>query len=221
MPQQGLAARSLVVLATTIPLLAPGSVPVRAQSPEAFVSVTDAMLQDPAPGDWLTWHRSLNSWGYSPLDQIDRDNVDDIQMAWTRALAPGMQQGTPLVYDGVMPMPNPRDVIQALDADTGEIAWKFEQRAGTTSLVATGGGLVFGLIGNGRGCALDHETGEVLREINLGSSVTGFPITYAVDGRQYVVVSTGTSLSSRDNMRLTPELRPSKGNNFFVFALPD
>ena len=136
-------------------------------------------------------------------------------------LAPGMQQGTPLVYDGVMPMPNPRDVIQALDADTGEIVWKFEQRAGTTSLVATGGGLVFGLIGNGRFRALDHETGEVLREINLGSSVTGFAITYAVDGRQYVAVSTGTSLSSRDNMRLTPELRPSTGNNLFVFALPD
>ena len=97
--------------------------------------------------------------------------------------APGMQQRTPLVYDGVMLMPNPRDVIQALDADTGEIVWKFEQRAGTTSLVATGGGLVFGWIGNGRFRALDHDTGEVLREINLGSSVAGFPITYAVDGR--------------------------------------
>ena len=135
--------------------------------------------------------------------------------------APGMQERTPLVYDGVMLMPNPRDVIQALDADTGEIVWKFEQRVGTTSLVATGGGLVFGWIGNGRFRALDHDTGEVLREINLGSSVAGFPITYAVDGRQYVAVSTGTSLSSRDNMRLTPELRPSTGNNFFVFALPD
>ena len=50
--------------------------------------------------------------------------------------------------------------------------------------------------------------------------MTGFPITYAVDGRQYVVASTGSSLSSRDNMRLTPELRPSNGNNLFVFALP-
>jgi len=60
----------------------------------------------------------------------------------------------------------------------------------------------------------------VLWEINLGSSVTGFPITYAVDGTQYVVASTGNSLSSRDNMRLTPELSPSHGNNLFVFALP-
>ena len=54
----------------------------------------------------------------------------------------------------------------------------------------------------------------VLWEINLGSS--GFPITYAVDGRQYVAVSTGTPRF----INLTPELRPSLGNNLFVFALP-
>ncbi len=110
--------------------------------------------------------------------------------------------------------------VQAISAETGEIAWTYEQRAGTTSLVATGGGLVFGGDGNGRFRALDHETGAVLWEINIGSSVTGFPITYAVDGRQYVAVSTGSSMSSRDNMRLTPELRPTTANNLFVFALP-
>ena len=64
--------------------------------------------------------------------------------------------------------------------------------------------------------AFDDETGEVLWEINLGSSVSGFPITYAVDGRQYVAVSTGTPRF----LDLTPELRPSTGNNLFVFALP-
>ena len=110
--------------------------------------------------------------------------------------------------------------VQAISAETGEIVWTYEQRAGTTSLVATGGGLVFGGDGNGRFRALDHETGAVLWEINIGSSVTGFPITYAVDGRQYVAVSTGSSMSSRDNMRLTPELRPTTANNLFVFALP-
>ncbi len=110
--------------------------------------------------------------------------------------------------------------VQAISAETGETVWTYEQRAGTTSLVATGGGLVFGGDGNGRFRALDHESGEVLWEINIGSSVTGFPITYAVDGRQYVAVSTGSSMSSRDNMRLTPELRPTTANNLFVFALP-
>ena len=59
------------------------------------------------------------------------------------------------------------------------------------SLVATGGGLVFGGDANGRFRAFDHESGEVLWEINLGSSVSGYPISFSVDGKQYVAVNTG------------------------------
>ena len=80
---------------------------------------------------------------------------------------------------------------------------------------------MFGGDVNGRFRAFDHETGEVLWEINLGSPVSGFPMTYAVNGRQYVAVSTGNSYSSEFFIGLTPELRPSAGNNLFVFALPD
>jgi alcohol dehydrogenase (cytochrome c) len=89
------------------------------------------------------------------------------------------------------------------------------------SLVTTGGGLVFGGDVNGRFRAFDQRTGDVLWEINLGSPVTGFPISYAVDGRQYVAVSTGNAATASGFMGLTPELRPSAGNNLFVFALPD
>ena len=111
--------------------------------------------------------------------------------------------------------------VQAISAETGTITWKHEQRAATLSLVATGGGLVFGGDVNGRFRALDQNTGEVLWEINLGSPVTGFPITYAVDGRQYVAASTGTAITVSALLPLSPELRPSSGNNLFVFALPD
>ena len=89
------------------------------------------------------------------------------------------------------------------------------------SLVTTGGGLVFGGDVNGRFRALDQETGEVLWEINLGSPVTGFPISFAVDGRQYVAVSTGNAGTASGFIRLTPKIRPSAGNNLFVFALPE
>ncbi len=106
--------------------------------------------------------------------------------------------------------------VWAISAETGERTWLREQRAATYSLVTTGGGLLFGGDGNGRFRAFDQETGEVLWEINLGSPVSGFPITYAVDGRQYVAASTGGRVSG-----LTPELRPSVGNTLFVFALPD
>ena len=111
--------------------------------------------------------------------------------------------------------------IHAVSAETGETQWQFETRAGTMSLVATGGGLVFGGDVNGRFRAFDEETGNVLWEINLGSPVTGFPISYAVDGTQYIAISTGTAGNANTQLSMTRELRPSFGNNLFVFALPD
>ena len=99
-----------------------------AQSSPEFVPVTDAMLQAPAPDDWLMWRRTLDGWGYSPLDQIDRDNVGELRLVWSRALTRGgRQQGTPLVYDGVLYMPNPSDVIQAIDAATGDLLWEYRR----------------------------------------------------------------------------------------------
>ncbi|MDD9896982.1 MAG: PQQ-binding-like beta-propeller repeat protein [Gammaproteobacteria bacterium] len=106
--------------------------------------------------------------------------------------------------------------VRAVSAETGRTEWLFETRAGTMSLVATGGGLIFGGDANGRFRAFDHETGEVLWEINLGSSVSGYPITFSVNGKQYVAVNTGGGQPN-----LTPELRPSRGTNLYVFALPD
>ena len=122
-------------------------------------------------------------------------------IAWRPELAPG--------YDDV-------GSVQAISAETGEVVWNHQQRAATMSLAATGGGLVFGGDVNGRFRAFDDRTGDILWEINLGSPVSGFPITYAVDGRQYVAVSTGSGRF----LELTPELRPSANNNLFVFALP-
>ena len=109
-------------LAAAVVSLAPPA--AQAQPASDFVPVTDEMLQDPAPGDWLMWRRTLDGWGYSPLDQIDRDNVGDLRMVWTRALTEGRQQGTPLAYGGVIYMPNPADVIQAIDAVTGDLVWE-------------------------------------------------------------------------------------------------
>ena len=110
--------------------------------------------------------------------------------------------------------------VRAISVETGATRWLHEQRAATMSLVATGGRLIFGGDTNGRFRALDQDTGAVLWEINLGSPVSGYPITFALDGRQYVAVSTGTAANASINLRMTPELRPSFGNNLFVFALP-
>ncbi len=117
--------RGLLFAGAVTAFLLAGAAAAGAQAPDdEFVPVTDEMLQDPAPGDWLMWRRTLDGWGYSPLDQIDRDNVGDLRMVWTRALGPGSQQGTPLAYGGALYMPNPSDVIQALDAVTGDLIWE-------------------------------------------------------------------------------------------------
>ena len=116
--------RILPVVAMAIALSPTAPTIVHAQPSDDFVPVTDAMLQDPAPDDWLMWRRTLDGWGYSPLDEVNRDNVGELRMVWSRGLTEGRQQGTPLVYDGVMYMPNPNDVIQAIDAATGDLLWE-------------------------------------------------------------------------------------------------
>ena len=116
-----------VAVAVAVAVAALGSVGVRAQSGDGFVPVTDAMLQNPDPADWLNWRRTLDGWGYSPLDQITTDNVDRLQLAWSWGLAEGSQQTTPIVHDGVMYLANPGAIVQALDAATGELLWEYRR----------------------------------------------------------------------------------------------
>jgi alcohol dehydrogenase (cytochrome c) len=110
--------------------------------------------------------------------------------------------------------------IYAISVETGKTLWKYEQRAGMMSLVATGGRLIFGGDTNGWFRAFDQDSGKALWEVNLGSPVTGYPITYSAGGKQYVAVSVGNSLVSSGLNRLTPELHPSNVSNIFVFGLP-
>jgi alcohol dehydrogenase (cytochrome c) len=110
--------------------------------------------------------------------------------------------------------------VWAISAETGKTVWKHEERAGALSLVATGGGLVFGGDANGRFRAFDDRSGKVLWEVNLGSPVSGFPVTFAVNGKQYVAVTTGPSLVAGSDNRIASELKPGNAANVFVFALP-
>lgn len=86
--------------------------------------VTDAQLQAPPPGEWLSWRRTLDDWGYSPLSQINRSNVPRLGLSWVRGLTPGIQEGTPIVHDGVLYMVEPGDVIEAFDAASGKPIWR-------------------------------------------------------------------------------------------------
>jgi len=88
-----------------------------------FLTVTDQMIRTPKPENWLIHRGNYQAWGYSPLDQINKTNVKNLQLVWSRAMEAGANEATPLVYNGVMYLGNPGDVIQAIDAATGDLMW--------------------------------------------------------------------------------------------------
>ena len=92
-----------------------------------FRSVTDEDLLRPDPSEWIMYRRTYDAWGYSPLDQINRENVAGMQLAWVWSMGPGTNQPTPLIRDGVMYLANPRNIIQALDAETGTLLWEYRR----------------------------------------------------------------------------------------------
>jgi alcohol dehydrogenase (cytochrome c) len=95
-----------------------------------YVPVTDAMLRDPDPGDWLMIRRNYQAWSHSPLTQINTGNVKQLQLVWSWAMndSTAANEPTPIVHNGVMYLANPGNIVQALDARTGELIW--ENRVG-------------------------------------------------------------------------------------------
>ncbi len=139
---------------------------------QRLTPVTDALLQDPPPADWLSWRRTRDSHGYSPLDQITRDNVDELQLAWVLAIKEGNNQTTPLVHDGVMFLANPGNVVQAIDALTGDVIWEYrsplpeDAQRGATRTLALYGDKVYLATLDAALVALDAATGaEVWRTV--------------------------------------------------------
>jgi len=161
-----------------------------------FKPVTEAMLRNPAAGDWLNWRRTDNAWGYSPLEQINKRNVQQLQLAWSWAMEnTGAQEATPLVYNGVMYLPNPGGVIQALDAADGDLIWEYrpddrssgQRGGGDVDLrgiqrnLAVFGDRIFGTTSDAHIIALDARSGKRLWDTavadpKLGYSYTSGPI---------------------------------------------
>ena len=95
---------------------------------EGFTPVTDAELRSPPDGEWLNPRGNLGSWGYSPLSQINTENVHRLELAWVWGMEDGTRsQPAPLIRDGVMFLPNWGNTIQALDAATGELLWEYRR----------------------------------------------------------------------------------------------
>lgn len=116
-------------------------------------------------------------------------------------------------------------LMQALDINPtqGESKWQFRSRPSmTSSVLATGGGLVFGGDAARYIKAWDQETGEVVWEQRLNAPIGGSPVTYEIDGEQYLVVPTGYSNAASSISSAFPEipLPSGAGNSIFVYKLP-
>jgi len=95
---------------------------------DSYVPVTDAMLRNPEPSDWLMMRGNYQGWGYSKLSQVNKSNVKGLQLVWARLMEPGINEATPIIYKAVMFLGNPNDVVQAIDAASGEILWQYRRR---------------------------------------------------------------------------------------------
>ena len=131
-----------------------------------FRPVSEDELRAPPPGDWLMFRRTYDGWGYSPLDQITRDNVHQLSLAWVWSMTDGRNQPTPLVRDGVMYLVNPGNVVQALEAGTGTLLWEYRRelpqslRAGVSRNLAVLDDLVYLSTQDAYLVALDARTGD-------------------------------------------------------------
>jgi PQQ-dependent dehydrogenase (methanol/ethanol family) len=140
---------------------------------QPFVPVTDQMLQHPDPADWLMWRRTLDSWGYSPLDQVNRSNVAKLKQVWSHPMGTGIQEATPLVYAGTMYVPNSGDHVQAFDAQTGELKWEYKRtypegvRSGTNRNLAIWGTTLIDAGGDNTIYAIDARTGSLVWETKV------------------------------------------------------
>ena len=98
---------------------------VKAGTVPNYQNVTDAMLTNPSPNDWLMYRGNYAGWSYSRLNQITTANVNQLQLKWTLAMTQGgTNEATPLVHNGVMFLVSAGNTIQAINAATGEIIWQ-------------------------------------------------------------------------------------------------
>ena len=144
--------------------------------PSGPAEVDGARIQkaDSEPGEWMTYGRTYDEQRYSPLDQINDQNVAKLGLAWSYDLDTHRgQEATPIVVDGVMYVSTAWSKVKALDAATGKLLWAYDPKVDgswgpkaccdvVNRGVAVWKGKVFVGTLDGRLVALDAKDGHVV-----------------------------------------------------------
>ena len=161
---------------------------------------------DSEPHNWLAHGRTFSEQRYSPLDQVNTDNVGDLELAWYVDLDTSRgQQATPIVVDGMLFSTSAWSKIQAVDAKTGQLLWQYDpQVPGIWDVraccgvqnrgVAVWQGRVISATLDGRLLALDAKSGKLIWEVVTTDQAQSYTITGApriIGGRDSAPVPTG------------------------------
>ncbi len=150
-----------------------------------YEPVTDAMLRNPDPGDWLMIRRDYHASSYSPLAQINTGNVKNLRLVWEWAMnnGSGANEPTPIVHNGIIFLSNTGNVVQAINGRTGDLIW--ENRIGPESPGGIGAmrslalyeDKVFMATNDARILALDAHTGKVVWQTAIADPAKGYTNT--------------------------------------------
>ena len=180
MVKQGLAAIAAVLLASC------GS-----GEPEGGIDAMRLVNADQDSANWISHGRTYSEQRYSPLDQVNRDTVSDLGLAWFTDLDTARgQEATPLVMDGKLYVTTAWSKVYAFDAATGEPLWSYDPEVpGETGVkvccdvvnrgLATWGDKLFLGTLDGRLVALDRDTGTVVWEKVTVDQTKSYSITGA------------------------------------------
>ena len=145
-----------------------------------YVPVTDAMLRNPDPGDWLMLRRDYKATYYSPLNQITAQNVGDLKLAWSWSMQDGASNGNqpaPIVHNGVLYVNNAGMVLQALNAKTGDLIWENHYGSNPTAPAMRGIAIyddkIFVATGEAHLMAFDARNGKVVWDTTIGDRSKG------------------------------------------------
>src|SRR6516165_10584396 len=169
---------------------------------KTFTPVSQTALQNPSPNDWLMFSRTYDAQRYSPLNQINKQNVGQVRLVWERGMGNGQTETIPIVYNGVMYVVNPGAIVQALDATNGDLIWEYKRETtpnvasqGRTKSLAIYEDVILYTAPDSYVVGLDARTGKVRWETKADTrGNTSGPLV--VEGK---VISGGACAGNRNN----------------------